>query len=147
MPTIQVHELLQAPIEKVWNLVCDVEAYPQRMEPVRGIEVLESGPNHKVAAWEVELKGSILKWVEREEQDPGNHRLTYRQVEGDLERFDGYWQLRSHGPEVTEAVLLVNFEIGIPMLKDMLEPVAERAIRDNSSRMLLSLAPRVEDAG
>lgn len=146
MPTIEVHELLQAPIEKVWELVRDVEGYPQRMETVRDIEVLESGENWKLVAWEAELKGSILKWVEREEQDPEAYRLSYRQVDGDLERFDGYWQLTSQGPEVTEAVLVVHFDIGIPMLKDMLEPVAERAIRDNSSRMLTSLAPRVAAA-
>lgn len=146
MPTIEVHELLQAPIEKVWELVRDVEGYPQRMETVRDIEVLESGENWKLVAWEAELKGSILKWVEREEQDPEAYRLSYRQVDGDLERFDGYWQLTSQGSEVTEAVLVVHFDIGIPMLKDMLEPVAERAIRDNSSRMLTSLAPRVAAA-
>ena len=142
MPTIEVAERLQAPIEKVWELVRDVEGYPQRMEPVRDIQILESAGTGKLVAWEVELKGSILKWVEREEQDPAAYRLSYQQVDGDLERFDGYWQLTSEAPDVTEAVLVVHFEIGIPMLKDMLEPVAERAIRENSSRMLTSLAPR-----
>jgi coenzyme Q-binding protein COQ10 len=146
MPTIHVHELLQAPIEKVWDVVCDVEGYPQRMEPVRNIDVLESGDTFTVASWEVELKGSILKWVEREERETDKYRVTYEQVDGDLERFDGYWQLRAEGPDVTDAELVVNFDIGIPMLKDMLEPVAERAIRENASRMLLSLGARVDEA-
>ena len=143
MPTVEVQECLAAPVERVWELVTDITAYPRLMEPVRSLEVLRQGPNWVIAAWEVVLKGSILKWVEYEERHPEQHRLTYRQVEGDLDQFDGHWQLRSLGPDATEAVLLVRFEIGIPMLRDMLDPVAERAIRENSRKMLRSLAPSV----
>jgi hypothetical protein len=43
--------------------------------------------------------------------------------------------------------LSVYFDIGIPMLSEMLNPVAERAVRDNSRNMLLSIASEASQAG
>lgn len=139
MPLVEVNEQLEVPADRVWELVRDVEAYPRLMEPVRSLRVLEEGPDWVVTAWEVELKGSILKWTEHEQRDEERRRLTYHQIEGDLEQFDGYWQVTELSAEVTEAILIVRFEIGIPMLREMLDPVAERAIRENSRLMLRSL--------
>lgn len=147
MPLVEVNERLHVPAARVWDLVRDVEAYPRLMEPVRSLKVLDEGPNWVVTAWEVELKGSILKWTEHEERDDERRRLTYRQIEGDLDQFDGYWQVTELSPELTEAVLVVRFEIGIPILRDMLDPVAGKAIRENSRLMLRSLGPAHAGAG
>jgi coenzyme Q-binding protein COQ10 len=141
MPTVEVTQRLAAPVEDVWRLVCAVEDYPRFMEPVRSVRILSEGPNWSVHAWEVVLKGSVLKWVERQERDDGAHHAAYHQLDGDLEVFDGFWRLRALSPTATEAILVVRFEIGIPMLRTMLDPVAERAIRQNSLAMLLSLGP------
>jgi len=37
----------------------------------------------------------------------------------------------------------VRFEIGMPMLADMLNPVAARALRDNSEQMLREIERKV----
>jgi ribosome-associated toxin RatA of RatAB toxin-antitoxin module len=145
VPTVEVRETLGAPIERVWSLIRDLGAYPHLMEPVRALDILEEGDGWTLSAWEVELKGSVLKWIEREEIDPARHRIDYHQVEGDFLEFAGHWQLEALSPAETEAVLVVRFDIGIPMLAEMLDPVAERAIRENSRRMLRSLAPGVEE--
>jgi ribosome-associated toxin RatA of RatAB toxin-antitoxin module len=144
MPTVVVEVELAAVIDDVWRLIRDVEAYPRLMEPVRAVHVLEETGPELLTAWEVELKGSILKWTEREVRDEFRRRIDYEQVDGDLETFDGYWQLHPIGEAATKAVLHVDFEIGVPMLREMLDPVAERAIRQNARKMLLSLAPPLE---
>jgi ribosome-associated toxin RatA of RatAB toxin-antitoxin module len=141
MPRLKVTEVLDAPIESVWELICDLDAYPRIMEPVRSITVLESGKDWSIAEWEVELKGSILRWTEREDRHPRDYRVVYEQVDGDLEVLQGHWQLREVGGGNTEATLEIEFEIGIPMLRDMLNPIAERALRDNARIMLRSLQP------
>lgn len=147
MPTVEVVERLAAPVDDVWRLVCDVEAYPRLMEPVRSITILEEGPDWAIQAWEVVLKGSLLKWVERQERDPAAYHIAYHQLDGDLEVFDGFWRLRPLGDSATEAILVVRFEIGVPMLRTMLDPVAERAIHHNSRAMLSSLGPSLDELG
>jgi ribosome-associated toxin RatA of RatAB toxin-antitoxin module len=54
--------------------------------------------------------------------------------------FEGYWQLQRLTNQTCQTMLSVRFDIGIPMLSEMLNPVAERTIRDNSQKMLASLA-------
>jgi coenzyme Q-binding protein COQ10 len=146
MALVEVHEHVLAPIETVWEVVNDVESYPRLMEPVRSLEVLERGPDFRVTAWEVDLKGCIMRWVEREDADRDRWRIDYRQVEGDLETFEGYWQLRRAAEDSSHVTLSVRFDLGMPMLSEMLDPIAERAIRDNSRLMLHSLASHAAKA-
>jgi ribosome-associated toxin RatA of RatAB toxin-antitoxin module len=149
MPVVRVTERLLVPEEVVWNLVCDLESYPKLMESVVSIGIVSVTPGpdgtvDTVADWEIVLKGSILKWRERDHRDPTARRVTYSQVSGDMERFQGYWQVSKVTDEITEAVLEVDFSIGIEMLRPMLEPVAVRAVHRNSTEMLRSLGPRAE---
>jgi coenzyme Q-binding protein COQ10 len=137
---VEVTEVTPLPIEQVWNVVNDVESYPRLMDHVRSLEVLERGPNFRVTAWEVDLKGCVMRWVEREEIDPERYRIEYRQTKGDLAVFEGYWQLQQLPDQTCQTMLSVQFDIGIPMLSEMLNPIAERTIRDNSQKMLNSLA-------
>ncbi|MGA7732799.1 MAG: aromatase/cyclase [Chloroflexia bacterium] len=139
MPLVEVDEIMQAPVDMVWEVVNDVEAYPRLMEHVRSLKVLEHGPNYRHLAWEVDLKGCVMSWVEREEIDHERYRIDYRQIEGDLAEFEGYWQLEPLTADTCRATLAVQFDIGIPMLSEMINPIAERAIRDNSLKMLHSL--------
>jgi coenzyme Q-binding protein COQ10 len=149
MPVVRVTERLLVPEEVVWNLVCDLESYPKLMDSVVSIGVVSETPGpggtvDTIADWEIMLKGSILKWRERDHRDPAARRVTYSQVSGDMERFQGFWQVNKITDEITEAVLEVDFEIGIEMLRPMLEPVAVRAVHRNSTEMLRSLGPRAE---
>jgi coenzyme Q-binding protein COQ10 len=140
MPQVEVAETIAAPVQRVWEVVNDVESYPRLMEHVHSLRIVESGDNYRLLEWEVELKGCVMRWIEREELQPDRYRIDYRQIEGELAEFEGFWQLTPLTDSSTQVVLSVRFEIGIPMLAEMLNPVAERAIRDNSRSMLLSLA-------
>src|SRR5437870_4879347 len=109
MPLVEVDESMPAPAHQIWELINDVEGYSRLMDHVRSLEVLERGPNHRLTAWEVELKGCIMRWVEREEIDPERYRIEYRQVEGDLAEFEGYWQIYPVTDGASRVVLSVRF--------------------------------------
>ena len=143
MPLVEVTELIAAPVEKVWAVVNDLESYPRLMEHVRSLKMLESSPTHRLSEWEIDLKGCVMRWVEREAIDSARYRIDYRLVEGDLGMFEGFWQLEPLADASCRATFSVLFDIGIPMLSDMLNPVCERAIRENSIRMLTSVAAEV----
>lgn len=142
MPVVDVEEIIASDIEAVWALIADVESYSTYMEPVQSVRTLQRQENSCLVEWEVLLKGSLLKWTERETRMPERQRIEFVQTEGDLEVFRGFWQLEKIADRVTKARLCIEFEIGIPMLRDMLDPVAERALRDNSRTMLRSLDTR-----
>lgn len=140
MPLIVVKERIEGPIAKVWDLVKNIEDYPRYMKPVQEVTVLSRSGDVVDAEWAVELKGSLLRWSERETSHPADYRIDFVQIEGDLEKFEGHWDLKAVSDGVTDVELQVEFEIGIPTLRDMLNPVAEKALRENSITMLRSFA-------
>ena len=143
MPLVEVTEIVPAPAQRLWDAIGNVEAYPDLISHVRSLKLLEVGPGYRITAWEVDCKGFIMRWTEREESDLERLRIDFRQIDGDLSVFEGFWQLRPLGTDVSEVTLSVRFEIGVPMLSEMLNPFAELAIRQNSQKMLDSIASAV----
>jgi ribosome-associated toxin RatA of RatAB toxin-antitoxin module len=140
MPKVTINQDIRAPIERVWNTVLDVESYEESMDNVRWVRLVGPDDKHtRRAEWSVLLKGSILEWEEEERLDHGAHKVVFKQLRGDLEFFDGYWTLEELGRHETRAHFEVEFEIGIPMLAEMLNPVAQRALEENGVEMLRGL--------
>jgi len=137
VPDIKIDLVVKATIERVWETVLDIESYQKSMDTVRFVRLIEGeGTDTRRAAWSVLLKGSILEWEEEEHLDREARSVTFTQLRGDLEFFDGHWALEELGPAETRVVFEVTFEIGIPMLAEMLNPVAQRSLHENCTEML-----------
>lgn len=137
MPSVALDLEIHAPIERVWEVVLDVEGYPAQMDSVRWVAIEdETGPELRRVAWSVTLKGSILEWREDERIDHDARVVSFTQVSGDLELFEGRWTVEEREPGAVRVTFDVSFEIGIPLLADMLNPVAQRSLRDNITDML-----------
>ena len=144
MPTVSVDLTIAAPPASVWEQVKDVEAYPQFMDNVRSVEIVDGGDGTtRTTRWSTLLKGSVLEWTEVETIDDGALWIEFHQLDGDLDLFDGHWQLTAVSDRETRVELSVAFEIGIPLLAEMLNPVATRALKGNSESMLLEIEARV----
>jgi ribosome-associated toxin RatA of RatAB toxin-antitoxin module len=137
VPEVKIDMETRAPIERVWETVIAIERYQDSMDTVRSVRIVkEIDERRRRAAWSVLLKGSILEWEEEEHLDHDTHTVVFKQLRGDLEHFDGHWALEALGPKQTRVVFEVVFEIGIPMLAEMLNPVAQRSLQENCTEML-----------
>ena len=144
MPIVKVDAAIEAAAERVWDAVKAVEDYPAFMESVRDVRIEDDlGGGSRLTRWSVLLKGSVLEWTERETIREDVRRLEFEQVDGDLDRFAGAWSVHDHGDGGCTVRLDVDFDIGIPLLAEMLNPVAARALRDNSQQMLREIERQV----
>jgi ribosome-associated toxin RatA of RatAB toxin-antitoxin module len=144
MPEVEVNVAMSATVDRVWSAVTEVEDYPRFMESVRRVSVIENlSDGSRLTAWSVTLKGSTLEWTEREVMHHGERRLEFEQVEGDLDRFRGAWSVTAAPGGGVNVRLEVDFDIGIPLLADMLNPVAARALQENSEQMLRGIERQV----
>ncbi|MFC7308248.1 type II toxin-antitoxin system RatA family toxin [Streptomyces monticola] len=144
MPHVDVNLPIDAPVAETWRAVTRLEDYAAYMENVESVSVLgrtETGA--RVSAWSVLLKGSVLEWVEEDELDEATRTMTFTQVSGDLDEFKGYWRVDDRGAGTSVVTFSVDFEIGIPLLADMLNPVASKALRENSEHMLKAIERRI----
>ena len=134
---------MHAPVQQVWEAVLDVESYPRYMETVKSVKELRRLPDgSRETEWSVLLKGSVLEWVERDVVLEAERKVLFEQTEGDLEVFEGEWTVSEQPGGAVTVRLFVNFDIGIPLLASMLNPVAERALKENSRTMLQEIEKR-----
>ncbi|MDN5294262.1 MAG: hypothetical protein PWQ31_1567 [Eubacteriales bacterium] len=145
MPTVEVTQLVKGSPEAAYRLACDMESYPQYMENVREVKVVERGPSYTVTAWTTVVDGREFKWVEKDVYDDKNLTITYNQIKGDLKKFAGQWTFRPvEGGTLVS--LVVEFDLGIPVLSTMLHPVLARKTEENCRSMLQAIKARVEEA-
>lgn len=144
MPHVDVNLPIEAPVAEAWRAVTRLEDYAAYMQNVESVVVrglTETGA--RVSAWSVLLKGSVLEWVEEDELDEATRTMSFTQVSGDLDEFKGYWRVDDRGDGTSVVTLSVDFEIGIPLLADMLNPVASKALRENFEQMLRAIERRI----
>ncbi len=146
MPEVSVAQRLRARPETVWVLVSDMESFPRFMSSVLSVKVLERGDGFTRSEWVCRLQGMRFRWVERDDFDATAGIIRYAQVEGDLKRFEGEWQLTpppGTPSDETDVRLRTLFDFGLPMLSAMLDPVAKIALRKNVEAMLRGLEEEV----
>lgn len=143
MPHVDVESRIPVPLQAVWDLMVDIESFPAFMESVQDVRIDSRDGDVRQSSWSVVLKGSILQWTEIERVDHRAHRIEFHQVDGDLSVFEGSWST-SREAGMTVVRLECEFEVGIPLLADMLNPVAVRALRANQEQMLDALEGRLE---
>lgn len=135
MPVVENEVVIKdVDIATVWRVLCDFAAFPALMDDVVAVTCFERRGDVMDSAWRVLLNGSELTWTERD-RFIEFQEIRFHQLEGDLEVWEGVWQVRADGPDVIVA-LHVTFDLGIPSLAEILNPIGIRAIQANSRQML-----------
>ncbi|KUO12320.1 type II toxin-antitoxin system RatA family toxin [Streptomyces sp. DSM 15324] len=144
MPHVEVNLPIKAPAAEAWTAVTRLEDYAAYMENVESVTVIgETDTGARTSEWSVLLKGSVLEWIEADTLDHDARVMSFDQVSGDLDVFNGYWRVEDTGDDTSVVTFVVDFEIGIPLLADMLNPVATKALRENAEHMLHAIERRI----
>lgn len=143
MPFVEVMISVNCDRDKIYPILKDMEKYPEFMKDLVSVEVLERVSNTTVSKWVSNVDGRIIKWTELDTFDDENMHIAYKQIEGDLKKFEGEWILTPL-IEGTEIKLTVDFEFGIPMIAGLLNPLLKKKVRDNSLNMLKAIKEKME---
>jgi carbon monoxide dehydrogenase subunit G len=104
---------IDAPIDRVWELVEDVEKAPEWQGGLKEIHALERDGDGRAVLCETHSDGKVrtLKSDVRFAYD-GPTRLTWTQEKGDLKSVDGSWQLEDLGGGRTRATYALEVDLG-----------------------------------
>jgi len=109
--------------------IADYRRWPEASAAVRSVEMEEQPDGSSTSTWEVVFRGGLMRWTERDWLDL--ERLTHRfeLLEGDPRDFDGTWTAE---PREDGCVLhvLAEFDLGMPSLRHVLDPIAIEALED-----------------
>ena len=123
---------IDAPIERVWELVEDVEAAPGWQGGLKGLHAIERDGEGRAVLCETESDGKVrtLKSIVRFSYD-GPTELRWTQEKGDMKSVLGSWKLEDLGNDRTRATYALDVDLGrmlgmvirgplVDMLRDML---------------------------
>lgn len=149
MPHVEVTEAVCAPRERVYRLCCDMESFPRFMPDVKSVKTLERGPGRTVTEWDTRIQGRAFRWKEEDIFDDANCHIDFKLIEGDIKRFDGFWQIdqADDAGDHSRVTMALDFDFGVPMLAALLDPLARMAIKANVQKMLHAIKEQSEGKG
>lgn len=126
--------------DTVFARIADFDAYAKYTDAVRDVQVHDNGDGTIDSEWSVNFRNGILCWAERDQLDHINRTIVFTQTTGDFATFTGSWQVTHNGDDVSLA-FTADFDLGMPSLAALIDPVAERTLRENITAIIHGLFP------
>jgi carbon monoxide dehydrogenase subunit G len=128
---------IDAPLEKVWEVVADVESAPDWQGGMKSVTALERDGEGRAALIETEADAKVTTVKSRVRFSyEGPTRLAWTQEKGDLKSLVGSWDLEDLGGGRTRATYSVEADTG-RMLGMLVRGPVEGMLRD----MLVNARP------
>lgn len=140
MTVIQRSALVPFRAEAMYDLVNDIEAYPQFMEGCANAQVLRRDENIVEARLDLAKGGLRYSFTTRNRLTP-YERIDLSLVEGPFERFAGAWSFRALGEHASKVELHLEFE----MSGRLLNFAARKMFDGIANQMVDALVKRAHD--
>lgn len=104
---------IQAPLDRVWALVADVESAPTWQGGLNALRAIDRDDQGRAVRAETETDAKIraVKSIVHFTYD-GPTSLTWTQEKGDLKSVNGSWELEDLGGERTRATYSIEVDLG-----------------------------------
>ena len=147
MARAELETVVHAPLETVYAVGRDVEAFPQFMPDVKSVRILEKSADGsrtltEWVAYASQLKLQV-KWTEEDLWDDTAHTCRFRQVKGDYDQMEGLWEFLPH-PEGTLFRSTLDYELRVPLLGAIVQKVVHHLVVQNLKGILDGVKARAE---
>ncbi|HLJ84593.1 MAG TPA: SRPBCC family protein [Candidatus Eremiobacteraceae bacterium] len=146
MPYVQTEIDIAAPRKAIYELAKDMERYSEFMPDVEYVKILRREGNKTVTRWKTLVEDAPIEWTEEDIFDDERTRIDYRLTEGDLDKFEGAWTFEERDG-MTHVVLGVDYDFGVPTLAELIGPILQKKVEENSLMMLRALKAKSEGPG
>jgi ribosome-associated toxin RatA of RatAB toxin-antitoxin module len=148
MPRVLVRAIVEGFDEATaLGLVTDYARWAGASDSVREVRVERDGDGWSTSYWEVVFRGGVMKWSERDHIKLDERIETFELIEGDPHRWSGHWTVAPAGGGSCALEMDADFDLGMPSLSHVLDPIAVEALEDAVASVVAGLfgeATRVE---
>jgi ribosome-associated toxin RatA of RatAB toxin-antitoxin module len=144
MSAVTQEILIDAPVERVFEVIVDYARYPEFVPGIKACRVLPAGAEQRVE-YELDLGIKRVKYVLRHLEDRPR-KVTWSLVSGELMKVsNGSWELHAEGDR-TRARYSVEVLIGKPPLvpQAVMDRISEELTRVQLPRTLEAFKRRAE---
>ena len=133
MPVIQRSALVEHSAARMFSLVNDVKAYPQRFDWCREAQVLEESEDRLLARLDLGV-GGFHTWFTTENTLSPPHHIDMELRDGPFRRLHGRWQFHALDESACRVTLTLEFEPQAKLLGGALalgmQGLADRMVDD-----------------
>ncbi len=122
MPTIQRSALVPFTAQQMYQLVNDVEAYPEFLPWCGGAAVLEDSDQVRVARVDIR-KGPIKQHFTTRNELTADEQIKLSLVEGPFRQLQGVWQFAAIGESGCRVTFEIDFSFSSVLLEKTIGPV------------------------
>ncbi|HZT43095.1 MAG TPA: SRPBCC family protein [Chthonomonadaceae bacterium] len=149
MPRIEQSVQIDAPIEHVYRIAKDVEAFPQFMPDLQSLTVQERSPDgsRTVTTWVGLIRefNMTVKWTQEDLWNDVTHRDDFHMLQGDMDRMDGSWQFTAVGENRTRFDSVVDYDYNVPLIGPMVKNLIKKKMTDNLQATMDAIKRRSEE--
>jgi ribosome-associated toxin RatA of RatAB toxin-antitoxin module len=113
----------------MFELVADIERYPEFLPWVTGAKILQREPDGVVGQLEMERAGVREQFTTRNVLEPPS-RMSLALVDGPFRLLDGLWTFDAIGDRGTKIRLAIRFEFKNPLTAMLLSRAFEKSCTD-----------------
>ncbi|ECC9028492.1 type II toxin-antitoxin system RatA family toxin [Salmonella enterica subsp. enterica] len=140
MPQISRTALVPYSAEQMYQLVNDVQSYPQFLPGCVGSRVLESSPVQMTAAVDVS-KAGISKTFTTRNQLTRNQSILMHLVDGPFKKLIGGWKFTPLSPEACR----IEFQLDFEFTNKLIELAFGRIFKELASNMVQAFTVRAKE--
>ena len=148
MPRIEQSVVINAPIDQVYRVARDVEAFPQMMEDLQSLTVKERDPDglRTVTEWVGLIREfkMTVKWTQEDRWNDTTFRDDFIMLTGDMDSMSGFWQFTPEG-EITRFDSLVEYEYNVPLIGPMVKNLIKKKMTDNLQSTMDAIKRKSEE--
>jgi len=145
MATVESMIVIEAPVDEVYAIARDVERFPEFMEDVQDVTILEEEGDRRVSHWVGLIKefNRTLEWTEEDFWNDREYTCRFQMLEGDFTEYGGTWVFEED-PAGTLAKLVVDYEYAVPLIGPLIKKLLHRKVQENCDNMLAAIKSEAE---
>ena len=145
MPTVETTVLVQAPIDVVYAVAKDNESFPEFMDDVVSLEIVERDGDRSVSDWVgvIPTFGLKVRWRQEDVWCDSERTCVFKQVEGDYDKLEGTWRF-SEEDGGTRFDSELEYEYVVPGLGPLVKKVIHNIVIKNMEGVLGAIKDRAE---
>ena len=145
MPTVQTSTWIDAPIGLVYAVAKDNETFPEYMDDVVSLVVVEKDGDRVVSDWVgvISTFGLKIRWQQEDVWNDGAHECTFSQISGDYDKLEGSWRFtEENGGTRFDSDL--EYEYVVPGIGPLIKKVIHNIVVKNMDGVLAAIKARAE---
>lgn len=145
MPTVETIVTIKAPISKVYEIAKDNRSFPEYMKDVKSLTVIEEDGPRVVSDYVGLIPQFMLKvrWRQEDIWDDAAYRCVFRQVQGDYDKMEGWWEF-SEAEGITTFKSFLDYEYNVPTLGPLIKKIIHGIVIKNMDNILDAIKQRSE---